>query len=342
MNTETVLAPEEVKKIHQQMVFELVSRGNTKPTTIRKDDIGKANPRGLNSPKRIDLPMTSRHHLGKNKGFIKTQYISGANTIYVDDYVDADGNLQPGLKKQNYDLDKERERSIGLNIHFVFGVLDLRKYGEDPNLIEFVNKHEMNAESPAGKAADRTVSRMFQFQPMRKEEKAVKKTVNFDDNLEAMTLVGTLRRKTGDGYEWDTPRINALLNIIGGKTADLGIEDNGQKFNLILGFASTNAPEFLRTIKETLQDTHMGIAKAIQFGILTISSKEALMKIGEGSAPRSIYEYPSGTTEDNRVEALAIHLLGGSSQATNDLNLLTGELEVAKLNEMSTAGKKKK
>jgi len=323
----------EVANIHQNMVFEMISRSTS--GFIRKDDVGKVNPRKMNSAKRFDLPVTSRHHIGKGKGYIKTQYVPGADTIYVDDYVDADGKIQSGLKKQGINLELERERAIQMNIHFKFGILDLRQYGEDPMLVEFVNKHEMNAESAAGKNPDRTVSRMFQFQPMRKEEKAAKRTVGFEEQYEAMSIIKALRTKTAAGFEYDVAQVDAIINVLGLKTADLGDSDTAQKFEIILKAASQDGIEFLKIVNDALNSTRLTIAKALGMGIVKISSKGADIKAGEGAQTREVLKFKNGMDESARMQALAIHLLGGSPQAQNDLNTIISEVEIGEISALS-------
>lgn len=332
--SEVLVPSAEVAKIHEQLVFEIIPRGNAKSGFMRKEDKGKSNPRYLNASRTMNLPMESRHFGGAGKGYVKTQYIFGADTIYVDDYVDADNIKQKGLKNQGYDLKAERERAVGMNIHFVFGQLDLRKYGADDVLVDFVNKHEMNAESPAGKNPNPIVNRMFQFRPLRKEEKAVKRTADFEDVYDAMSIVRKLRTKTKDGFDWDEPQIDAILNILGGKTADLGIGTTAQKFEMILAYATKDGAEFLNTINESLKETKLTIGKAITLDILKVTSKGAELKVGEGAEWRKIYEFAGALKEEQRIETLAIYLLGGNENSTNDFNLMFGEVEVAKLKDV--------
>lgn len=307
--------------------FTMSGMDKRKSGPIREDTIGSRNPVHLNSNRLFPLPMTSRRYLGDGLGFVNTQYVRGANTIYVDDYVDEKGTLRKGLKSQGFNLDKERENAMKLNVGFKFGIMDLKKFGGDPLLVEFVNTHESNIESAAGQVKFSTVTRIIRFQPMRAEEKAAAKNVNFEDKMEGMDIVRSLRKKAKDNtYKYDEDKINAIITILG-ITNKLAGNEWAQKFDVILRFAETDPAEFASIVLDGLQSVEMMIAKAISNEILSMSIREAKLKVGTEPA-REIYKFNKETKENERIMHLAYFLLGDPS-AKGDYLTIKSEVSSA-------------
>lgn len=182
------------------------------------------------------LEPISRLYLGKGKGYMPTQYVIGAPTIYQNDYFeDKDGALvtdrvsaeeakkkgyqfRPGLKSLGYDLKEEYARTMSLEIGFKFGQLDVRTFGDDPMLLRFIMEHEQNEAAPnASDNKDPKRLKLFQFRPSIPELKAAKAKIveNFDADLEALTLVQKARTKNTDGsYSYNEPLLNTYLAIL--------------------------------------------------------------------------------------------------------------------------------
>lgn len=309
---------------HTAFIMSNKDKGKNGP--IRQDTVGTRNPVYMNSNRIFPLPMTSRRYLGDGNGYANTQYILGADTIYVNDYVDETGDYKKGLKSQGYNLDKERENSMKRKIGFQFGIMDLKKFGSDPLLVEFVNTHESNMESAAGKNPNPGVNRIAKFMPMRAEEKAAKKNVNFEDKMEGMNIVASLRQLVKPGeYKYAENKVNALISILG-ITNKLGTTEFNQKFDMILRFAEAGPAEFASIVNEGMQSVEMMIAKAIAKDIISMSIREVKMKIGDTN--REIYKFPKETKEEDRARTLAYFLVGDPI-AKGDYNTIRAEVESA-------------
>ncbi len=287
------------------------------------------NPRRLDNPEFVALPVTSRYYRGKGNGYANTQYVPGANTIFIDDYVDADGKLCKGLKNQGYDMNEERRKAYACDITYV---ANQWKYSEDVQLIEYVNTHEGNVESTAGQSRDRTVTRLFTFAPLRKEEDAKKRVSKQspEDELTALEMVVKLRTKTSEGYIYDIDQMNALISMleVGG---GLGEGNPAQKFEIILKCAKSGGASFVKIIEDETSKVRMNIAKAAQYNIIKITSKGA--EISEGDKFRKMLEYKGAPEENHRIHALSLYLLG-TPAGLNDYNTIISAIEIAQLKEM--------
>lgn len=336
MSTATATAPiielNEEQKRSAEMVFELTNR--SKSQWVRKGDERSPNPRHMNSPRTVALPMTSRKYLGTGLGYTDTQYVPGANTYFVEDYMDEkSGKMLPGLKTQKYDLDLQRRRAMQMNIHFLFGKLDLRKFGEDPVLLGFVNDHENNVEStantlPGGK--DRRKIQQFNFQPLRKEEKAQKLIVNFDTEVEAMNFVARLRAKTAKGYDYNVDLMNAVCGIfeIGQGLTDM---DTNQKMEVIVSLVKRNSLGFINAVNETFEEYKMAVATAMKYGVLQVTSKDAKITIDNQA---TLIKELKGSNQDEKTMDLICHFIGDEKGRQN-YNSLCGETELKKAQSLS-------
>lgn len=329
MSATATMGPEmqlsEAQKKSVEMVFELVNRSQS--LWVRKGDERSPNPRHLNSPKSLQLPITSRKYLGSGNGYAKIQYVPGANTHFVDDFVDGDGKIAKGLKSQGYDLDAERARAMNMNIHFLFGKLDLRKFGEDPVLIAFVRDHENNMESTANTlpgGRDPRKLQKFNFKPLKKEEKAAKAISTFDEDVEAMILVSSMRKKTAKGYEYNTLVLDAFCSIfeIGQGLSD---EDSNQKMEPLIALAKRNGSGFLKAVEEVMTDYKQTIGLALKYQVISITSKEAKIAIGDQASSRELV----GENQDAKMKNLAYYFIG-NQQGRQEYSSVCGEVELKK------------
>ncbi len=321
----SISAGDKSSSVGTYMVFELANRQTRKNGYIRDDTRGTSNPISINAPQLFMLPVTSRHHLGKGLGYVPIQYVPGADTCFVDNYVDAKGELRKGLKEQGYKLDEERNRAMNNQqlLRFKNGILDLHKYGEDPALVAFVNMHENNAESPSGKNRNSSVLGMFKFQPVKAELKAATRTNRFEDDFEGMSIVKDLRTKTGTNeFVYDEIRMNAVISLLGIPVSHYGLDSKSQKFEDILRHAQAGPAKFAEIVKSGIAEAEMIVAKGNALGILQISSKSANLKLGSGAAI-TIYEYPAKHDSTKQISTLALALLGDPNLSNHAVNLRT-------------------
>jgi hypothetical protein len=291
-------------------VYVLSNSENSKRGPIRQDTVGTRNPKYLNSSKLYALSMTSRRYLGEGKGYVATQYIPGADTIYVNDYTDTDGKVRQGLKSQGYNMDLGREQATKMNIGFEFGVMDLKKFGGEPALLEFVATHESNSESESGKNGMKnpSVVKLHRFKPLKKEENAKTRSANFEDDMAGFEIVKGLRSPNkGGGYDYNENKLNAIYNILG-LTQQISASEPNQRFEMILRVCQQGASQFAELVTDGIKDTEILLGKAIASQVVVLTSAGAGM-IKEG-IPVEFAKFPKGTKEEGRITALAYMLLG--------------------------------
>lgn len=312
------------------LIYEIVQHHASiwKPKQIQ----GKKSP-NINIAKRIDLSVKSRWNAGDRRGFVDIQYVPGAPTCFVNDYVDIEGNVQPGLKKLGYDLKKtDYYAGVKEGIHFANGVLFLENWGGLSNrvLCEFVYLHSLNEASPHFARTRNTIS-MHIFRPLVAEEKAEKPLHNLDAEVKSANLLGSLRSKNAKGeYAYDSPKMDAILSMhsLGG---GLGIADVNQKLATIYYEHKKSPVAFLNKYNESMDEYKMSIAVAQNLNVLTVGSKEAKLKIG--NATRSILDFKKTNKEEN-IEELVFHLITTGSGA-NDYNEMLSEVEKKKIEALS-------
>lgn len=303
----------------------MINNTDKKTGPVRRDTLNSNRQVHFSYPLTWILPVTSRHYLGAGQGYVPTQYIPGANTIFVEDYIDDDGKQQLGLKSQKYDLLAEANRAKGIAIKFEKGLLDLRKYGSNPTLTLFLNTHESNSESPAGMNKNATINRIHTFAPLKAEEKAVKRSVKFEDSMDAMDIVRSLRTKDGDkAYKYNEAKLHAIVTIMG-FTQKLGPNDLAQRFETVMMAATANPLEFKEIVETGLAAVETMIAKAIATDILTMSATNVKMKLPNTEAVE-IYKFKSEVKADQRTQALAYHLLG-NPEAKSHRQSIQAEVE---------------
>ncbi len=280
----------------------------------------------MNTNKTMMLEPISRLFLGKGKGYLRTQYVVGAPTHYIEDYYeDKNGKLvldrvtpeqakkegyqfRPGLKTLGYDLREEYARSMNLDLCFKSGMMDAREYGDDPILLRFLMEHEQNDAAPrANENRDPKRLKLFQFRPAIAEMKASKsKTVeNFDDDFAAMELVKGTREKTANGYSYNEPLLDAILAILEDGATLKGGEVN-QKFELITRWARKDGPEFVRIVNGTFEDLATEIDLAEKFKVIAFTGNSVKFTDNGGA---NILELKT-TSKADQVKELSIYFIG--------------------------------
>ena len=283
------------------------------------------------------LPMRSRLYLGKNLGFMPTRYIIGANTIYENEYYEDENgelvlervtiaeakdkgyHLRPGLKSlySTEDLKEEYRRAASLNICFDTGILELRKYSEDPMLLKFVNEHELNKMAPrAEDNRDPLAIRLFQFQPLIREAKAKKAPIveTWDASVEAILFADKLRTKTGNGYSYNENKMDAILSILG---IGIGIAagDVTDKFKAIIQAAKADGTSFMKIIDEVMNAYRTEIGKAETLEVLSYVGNEAKMVVD--GKKTTFHTFAPDTPKKDLVDELVLHFLGSHIGKSN-------------------------
>lgn len=292
-------------------VYVLSTFENGKKGPIRVDTVGSKNPVHLNSSRFMALNMTSRRYLGEGLGYEDTQYVPGADTIYVNDYLDMDGKPRLGLRSQGYDLNKMREQAMKLNIGFKHGLLNLNEFGGDPALLEFLATHESNSESEAGKNAvrNRQVVRLVTFRPLRAEANAAKRTQRFEEAFAGMEILASLRtKKADDTFVYNTAKMNAVYSILD-LPQKITASEPSQRFEEIMRICMQNPEEFAEIVNDSIKDTEIMLGKAIAAGALTLTAKSATFKYDEKTS-EDIMKFGAGVEKERQITELAYHLLG--------------------------------
>lgn len=314
----------ETLKHKQDTTFELVKHSNS--AWIKKGQEGSNNPSRLQSPKDLFVPMQSRVWDGSR--YLDTQYVIGAPTIYLNDRLIADGKgetvTEKGLRSLGYNLKEELYRSNNLQVRFIFGKLFLDKFGEDPTLLEFIQKHEDNEERPHNDKRDPRKMTLFTFKPLHKEAKSANRIFNMDADIEAMEYIKPLRRKVDGGFKYNKEMIEVLLNIF---DAGAGLEegDMNQKMEIIYRMAKHDGPTFMRVINESLDGYRMAIAKATKFKVLSLTSKEASMTVD--NKKRTLLTFTSGSEAEN-TDKLTYYFIN-AIQGQNDYAELNSQVQIA-------------
>lgn len=316
--------------VGSEYIFELVRRSNSQ--WVKKGQQNSQNPSRLSAPKTYVLPMRSRKFLGEGLGYAEMQYVIGADTCMVNDYVNAKGEKKNGLKSQGYTpelLKEEYAKSVTLNIRFENGVLDLRKYGDDPVLAEFVRQHEDNESGPAEGGRDNRKTKQFNFRPLQKEAKAQKELETLDERVDALSFVKNLRTKTSTGYVYNQELLNACC-VIFGLNVPGDAEGNDSKMLKLVGFATMSGDTFMSDFNEAVDEVRMKIAAATKLEVLQITSKEAFLIIG---AERTSIKAMASTTENERITELAYYFIS-DAMGRQKFSLMNGEAESATVRSM--------
>lgn len=335
--------------------FHIISRGKSQWVKEGTGPEYGSKSEHLSTNRTMMLNVDSRLYLGKNNGYMPTLYVVGADTHYVNDfYEDKEGRLvldkltadqakakgytaKRGLRSQGYDLKEEYRKSMDLGICFEFGKLDVRKYGDDPLLLRFVEEHEQNENAPRAKEnRDAKRLKLFQFKPSIPELEASQSdnVVKFDADLEAMQLVAKTRSKGANNvYVYRQDWLDAILAIIeDGKTLADGAVI--QKFDLVASWARHDGAEFVRILNNAFDEARMDIQMAEQLKVISFGAKDVKFTEGEPGT-RAILEFKKATVEkEELVEELMLFLLG-----TKEGSVLYAEvarrIEVAKLKTLS-------
>lgn len=311
---EATLLQEEVD-FEYPLIYELSQRGTSQ--WKRRGTENSKNPQIINCAKSIMLEVRSKWNAGKdrngrNLGEVEIQYVNGAPTIFVNDYVDKDGNKQPGLRTLygNEALKGELLRVAseegGTGIKFENGLLYVEKYGgrENRTLCEFLAHHASNEGAP-NFARKRNMNTMFLFRPLVKEKKAANQLEHLELANEVSNLYTALRTKNGKVFEYDTVKINALCAIFN-TGGGLMVNESSQKMLALMPYTK-DVVKFMEIYNASMKEYTTTVNLAMKFGIISLKEKEAKIKI-TNVTPFSIELHKS--KKDENIEELIYHFLG--------------------------------
>lgn len=330
-------------------IFKLVREGSSAFIKDGTENSGK--PISLKHGKFMALSMYSKLYLGAGKGYIKTQYVIGAPTHYVDNYYEDDNgkfiferltpesakekgyHFRPGLTSLGYDekrLNEEKRAANELAIGFEFGIMELKKHGNDPILLRFINEHLFNTKAPnANINNDPKMLRLFMFEPLIKEAIASKDKLieNFDEDTEAIVFTSKLRTKTNEGFTYDEEMMDMILKIMDDGHG-LVKGDYNQKFKIIAKATKADGKTFMELINAATEEYKTNITKAIQFKVIELKAKEVSML--QGSKKAGIYTLKNGESKDAAIQELIKFFIA------NELGIgiypeLVRQTEIAKL-----------
>ena len=284
-------------------------------------------PKVINSSKIMTLAIRSKWRAGDKIGNVDIQYVPGAPTIFVNDYVDAAGNVQPGLKRlyPNGELENEQyRRGIQAGVCFVDGYLFLENFGGKDNrlLREFVYHHALNTGNPNYKP-QRDINGMLLFRPFQAEKKAEVSLESWNREMEGTNLLFTAR--DGKGV-YDPIKLNAFLSVYG-VGGDLGPNDYNQKMQLLIPYVKHNPVKFIDEFEKMSNDCRLTIGTAENLGVLITTSKDVKLKVGKDI--RTIKSFDKEDA-DKRIESLIYYFLGDPA-GQRDLGIISEENEVQKL-----------
>lgn len=308
------------------LIYELSKRGSS--SWVKKGTEKDKNPQHLNCAKSILLEVRTKWNAGPGQGEIEIQYVPGAPTIFVNNYVDANGEKQKGLRELGYDLKGEDlRRAVEENIKFVNGFLYLETYGglDNKTLLDFIEHHSSNEGSPNFKVK-RNMNTMFLFKPLVKEKQAANQLENLEIENEAHNLFTNLRTKAGKGFEYDTAKIDAILGIL---EIGNGLQSNesSQKMLLIAPYIK-NSVKFMKVYNEAIENYKTTIKLAVTTKVIVFGKGEVKIHI-TNVTPVITFELAK-TTKDEQTEELVFHFLGTESGRITYSQLI-GEVENKKL-----------
>ena len=292
------------------------------------------NPKRMNVPKHAFLAMESYQNMGPGLGNVPTAYIPGAPTYFVNDYVDKDGKLQPGLKTLKYDLHEGRRRACKLGIKFINGVLYGDIYGiqDDKILQEFILHHDWFMDQEGWKRDPRKLGQL-NFRRLNVEKEAEKPIEVFETKANAMALVLSLYKQKADkSYEYNTAKIDAILGVFG-EGLNLKADDIKQKIKILAAFAEHDSANFLQVWEDAIENYAILIktAQTKQVNLLTITGKEAKLNLAALENKRVIATFQPGATTESQIETLIFYFMG-SPIGRNDWNQLSTEVHEAHAN----------
>lgn len=324
--SKSILPKECTLEIHEYPHAYEISRRSASQWKQKKTDPRKQ-PKTINSSRLSDLSVISRWNAGDRIGNVEIQYVPGAPTIFRNDYLDREGNPQPGLKKL-YSTDElmkdQYRRAVNSGIAFVDGFLFLDNFGGKDNrlLLDYVYHHALNESGP-GYKPQRDINSILLFKAFEPEKKAVITLQGLDLEKRASELFYNIR--DGKGV-YNVPLLNALLGMydLGG---GLGADDLGQKMLQLAPFYRLNPTKFITDFDKHTEEYRMAIGTAEKLGVLVNTSKDAKLKIGADLMP--LMEFKK-ETEDQRVESLVYHFLGDPA-GMRDYSKMIGESDVKKV-----------
>ena len=305
------------KKIMSQ-IYELQNKKNS--DFIKEGTERSISPEHLNTPSTLKLSLRVPIMI-KGVGKRRIQYIPNAPTLFIDDYQDENGKIQPGLTTLKYDINAGYREATQMKIRFNHGLLKLADYEGDPLLAKFLEIHPDNVDSPYHNKN----SKLFAFKALNKEANAQEKLKPIETEHEAVGLVLALRKKEpGAGkdkkYVYDLPRIDAYLRMmgIGSGIAEAAEE---QKIELLVAAARKMPSDFIDTIEDSTSEYTMSIGKAVTSKVISFDKKEA--KFADETKAFIVFDKESKATAEEQL--MFYFLTPDGAEKYNKMILKTSE-----------------
>ncbi len=207
------------------------------------------------NPDRLDCPseylLRNRSVVVDDKGVRnESRYIKGCPEFLVKKQTEINAKPNP------------REDAIV----FEFGRLTVLREGIFVGLYDFLANHESNRSNEI--RPDGAEDVFYQINTAAEAESAM---VDLDVFADAINIVKALREKSGNGFTYDTEKINKyckLLNVI-------PLESDAEKLQVLFVTANTNPVFFMDLIKESTFELRLEITTARELGVISTDGDTA-------------------------------------------------------------------
>lgn len=318
-----------VEKMHEErqktIVFRLDTRSPSSTLRKRKDGNTDAKDR-LDTAITFSVPITGKEPSPTGDAMLRTIYIPGAPTRFIDDVVDANGNvIEKGLKSRGWDKDaitEGKKRALRQNVHFKWGQLVLNTYGDNALLVEYLKNHEFCADSPHfDRMTLANKGGLIKWHIDKPEQEAEEKLVGISIDHEITSLLVKLAKPAGKTMEYDFAKIDALLTMFG-IGGGIPPAEYARKVLAITAFAKENPAKFLSHYNSETALYRDNVAQAVNIKVIDISGANALFVDGK----KEFYTFVSKSTSD-KYDELVLHFLGKTGMNNYQTMLIKTEAE---------------
>lgn len=276
----------------------------------------------INTSKSRSIPFTSRMVINADGQAVQTQWIPGANTIFVNDYLLEDGSKMPGLRSLGYDLKEELRKVSAKPLLFdATGYLYAETYSPDPMLGYFLQTHDYNQDAPFKSKAGGVIS-FLMFKQVKREVKNQKTLERIVAKGDIMKEIYSLYETTPSGIVYNTTKINAIAALLGisGQLAE-----PSDRYNAIVQIGEGNTGNYKTLVEGGLNELKLDLGKAVMHKVLSVG-KDNVKMVTEGK-PVVILTFKEG--EDGLTE-LCYHILGndGGKKLLSTINDMTYKVQL--------------
>lgn len=318
-----------IKERNKTIVFKLDTRSQSSTQRKRRDGGPTSY---LDTAMTFSVPVTGKEPSPDGGTMLRTVYIPGAPTRFLDDVLDRDGKvIEKGLKSRGWDKEMiadGKKRALRQNVHFKWGQLVLNTFGDNAQLVEYLRNHEFCEDSPHYKQM-LLVNKggIIKWHIDKPEAEAEEKLIGIEIDHQISTLLVTLSKKSGKMTEYDTAKIDAILTMfgIGGGIPPM---EYARKILAITTFSKENPVKFLSHFESQTAVCRANVAEAVQHNIIDVSGKKAILNDGK----KELYEFKA-TNKDDKFGELVLHFLSSEGAKSYETVLIKTEAE-KKLNKL--------